>query len=125
MANNRLYLVDTSSGEYLMIAKHSGGIWSTGNIELYQKFLRTRFSDHEDNTNLIIGTENDEDFYNKWIIRGDNFNERGLWGQEDNFHSELRKSYITKKDVLELKELFLRLSMYEFAMLCREREKEL
>lgn len=40
-------------------------------------------------------------------------------------YSELRKSYITKEDVIELKELFLKLRMYEFASVCRKREKEL
>ena len=79
MANNRLYLVDTSTGEYLMIAKHSGGTWDAGNIDLYQDFLRTRFSDHEDKTNLIIGTENDDDFHDKWIVYGDNYNEEKKW----------------------------------------------
>lgn len=79
MANNRLYLVDTSTKEYLCIAKGWGCAWNTGNIDLYQKFLSERFNDFDDKTNLIIGTENDKDFYNKWIESGENFNTENKW----------------------------------------------
>ncbi len=79
MANNRLYLVDTSTKEYLCLAKGWGCAWNTGNIDLYKKFLSERFNDFDDKTNLIIGTENDKDFYNKWIESGDSFNTENKW----------------------------------------------
>ena len=79
MANNRLYLVDTKEKEYLCIAKGHGCAWSTGNIELYKEFLNTRFSDGDGKTNLIIGTENDIEFCNKWIENGENFNTTNKW----------------------------------------------
>ena len=79
MANNRLYLVDTSTNEYLCIAKGWGCVWETGNIDLYQQFLSDRFNDCSLKTNLIIGTENDNDFYKKWIVKGININVENKW----------------------------------------------
>ena len=43
MANNRLYLVDTSTKEYLCLAKGWGCAWDTGNLDLYQEFMNERF----------------------------------------------------------------------------------
>ena len=65
MANNRLYIVDTSTNEYLCIAKGNGSSWNVGNIDLYAEFMRNGYSDDE--TMFIIGTENDTEFFNKWI----------------------------------------------------------
>ena len=79
MANNRLYLVDTSTREYLCLAKSWGCAWNTGNIDLYQEFMSDRFNDCDEKTNLIIGTENDDDFYNKWIVNGENYNAKNKW----------------------------------------------
>lgn len=79
MANNRLYLVDTITKEYLCLAKGWGCAWSTGNIDLYQKFMNERFNDGDDKTNLIIGTENDNDFYDRWIVNGKNYNTKNKW----------------------------------------------
>lgn len=79
MANNRLYLVDTSTGEYLCLAKGRGCAWNTGNIDLYQEFLSKRFNDCNKETNLIIGAENDDDFYDKWIRNGQNYNQKNKW----------------------------------------------
>ena len=45
MANNRLYLVDTSTGEYLCLAKGHGYAWDAGNIDLYVDFLHDRSND--------------------------------------------------------------------------------
>lgn len=79
MANNRLYLVDTSTNEHLCLAKGHGCAWDVGNIDLYIKFMSERFNDGDEKTNLIIGTENDSDFYNKWIKNGDNYNTENKW----------------------------------------------
>ena len=73
MANNRLYLVDTSDGEFVCIAKGWGCAWSFGNDDLLDKFLKTRFDDGDGKTNLIIGTEGDDEFYEKWIIMDNAF----------------------------------------------------
>ena len=80
MANNRLYIVDTLEKEYLCIAKHNGTSWIYGNIDLYKDFLQTRFSDSGNKTDLILGTENDNDFYNKWLNdECFNFNTTNKW----------------------------------------------
>ena len=76
MANNRLYLVDTESGEFICLAKSSDLGWSAGNIDIYKEFLSTRFSEGIfDHTNLVIGTENDPEFYRKWIKGKDHLNQ--------------------------------------------------
>ena len=76
MANNRLYLVDTFDNTYLCIAKGWGCGWNAINIRLYQKFLEMIYGDGDiHGTNLIIGTENDPEFYEKWIKNGNNFYE--------------------------------------------------
>jgi len=41
--------------------------------------MNERFNDGDDKTNLIIGTENDDDFYNKWIVDGENYNTENKW----------------------------------------------
>lgn len=79
MANNRIYLVDTETKEYLCLAKGHGSGWSVGNIDLYVEFMKTRYSDCDDGTILIIGTENDPEFYEKWLKDGINFNETNKW----------------------------------------------
>ena len=79
MANNRLYLVDTSTNEYLCIAKGHGCAWSVGNIDLYTEFMNDRCNDGDGKTNLIIGTENDDKFYDKWIRNGENYNTENKW----------------------------------------------
>ena len=79
MANNRLYLVDTSTKEYLCLAKCNGCACDTGNIDLYRDFMIDRVNDGDGKTNLIIGTENDDDFHNKWIVGGQNYNVKNKW----------------------------------------------
>lgn len=78
MANNRLYVVDTSTNEYLCIAKGWGCGWNVGNIDLYTEFMFFRTND-ADETNLIVGTEADDEFYEKWIVNGQNFNSKNKW----------------------------------------------
>ena len=79
MANNRLYLVDTSTGEYLCLAKSWGCAWSVGNLDLYQEFMSNRFDEIGDKTNLILGAENDEEFYDRWILPSVNYNKENKW----------------------------------------------
>jgi hypothetical protein len=79
MANNRLYLVDTSSGEYLCLAKSWKLAWVVGNIDLYQEFMSDRLSETVGKTNLIIGTEDDDEFYDRWILPSKNYNKENKW----------------------------------------------
>ncbi len=79
MADNRLYIVDTSTGEYLMIAKLRATEWIVGNIELYSQFLTSRLNENFVNSNLVMGHENDSVFYEKWLHNGDNYNKHNLW----------------------------------------------
>jgi hypothetical protein len=79
MANNRLYIVDKSTKEFLCIAKGDGCGWAVGNYDLYSRFMNERFNDGNEGTNLLIGTENDDKFFDKWIVKGKNYNTKGGW----------------------------------------------
>lgn len=76
MANNKLYLVDKETKEYVILCKGFGFAWCGGllNDEEYREsivsFLESRFDDDDYNTNLIIGHENDTVFMHKYIIDG-------------------------------------------------------
>jgi len=69
---DRLYIVDTETNEYLCFAKGLLNGWILGNIDLYKDFIKYR-------NNFIIGTEEDEKFFNKWILNGVNFNVDNKW----------------------------------------------
>lgn len=75
MANNRLYIVDKVTKEYVMIAKGWGVAWSLWKHNELEDFLSTRTSDNDEVTNLLIGHENDEEFYNEFIVNGENYNQ--------------------------------------------------
>ena len=79
MANNRLYLVDTSTNEYLCLAKCHGVGWCSGNRELYDEFLLSRYNDHMYESHLIVVSESDDDLYDKWIANGKNYNTENIW----------------------------------------------
>ena len=79
MANNRLYLVDTDSGEYLCLAKSNGYNWLAGNEKLYRSFLAWSCDGMNTKTTLILGSETDNDFYSKWIQNGVNYNSENIW----------------------------------------------
>lgn len=72
MANNRLYIVNTETKEYACIAKCADGYsWYYGNIDIYQQFINEIAGE---NPKIIIGLENDDDFYNAHIKDGINLN---------------------------------------------------
>lgn len=75
MANNRLYIVDKVTKEYVMIAKGWGCAWLLWKHNELEDFLYTRTSDNDEVTNLLIGHENDEEFYNEFIVNGENYNQ--------------------------------------------------
>ena len=77
MANNRLYIVDRDTKEYAMIAKNYGGPWELGNKEMLQQIIENSFD--AEGTELILGTENDNEFYDKYILNGININSTGKW----------------------------------------------
>ena len=80
MANNRLYLVDTKTKEYICLAKKWGEpSWHARNLELYKLFLFERTKETDNKSSLIIGIENDDEFYNDWIKHGTNYNTKGTW----------------------------------------------
>jgi len=81
MSNNKLYIVDTETMEYLCIAKAFGIEWSSGNIDLYQDFISSRFISEHGPLNLIIGHECDDKFYEKWISNPamTNYNKENKW----------------------------------------------
>lgn len=79
MANNRLYIVDKSTKEYLCIAKGYGIAWEAGNAFLYNEFLKSRTNDNDNESHLIIGHENDPEFYKQWIENGSSFNKENKW----------------------------------------------
>jgi hypothetical protein len=70
MANNRLYLVDTETGEYMCLAKKYGHpSWDVRDtsMSLFKIFMSNLVTATDDKTTLLLGTENDKVFYNKWI----------------------------------------------------------
>ena len=76
MANDRLYIVNTSTKEYLCIAKDFAMGWSCGNLDLYKEFLLIAVPGAD---TLILGTENNNDFWYDWIRNGVNYNSTGKW----------------------------------------------
>jgi hypothetical protein len=76
MATNRLYLVNTETKEYCCIAKCLTYEWGLGNVDVLNRFLAD-IGGISDKTPIIIGTENDSDFYEKWIKDGVNVNKEG------------------------------------------------
>jgi hypothetical protein len=78
MATNRLYIVNTDTKEYCCIAKSSDYVWNFGNAKILDKLL-SETCGISYKTTLIIGTENDDVFYNKWIKDGININKNNEW----------------------------------------------
>lgn len=78
MATNRLYIVNTETGEYCCVAKCFHYTWGLGNVDLLEKLLG-KTGGIEDKTPLIIGTENDDEFFEKHIRNGTNINKEGSW----------------------------------------------
>ena len=80
MANNRLYMVDTETGEYICLAKKYGHpSWDAANLDLYKSFLSQLLTATDEGTTLLLGTENDNEFYDKWISNGVNYNSQNKW----------------------------------------------
>lgn len=80
MANNRLYMVDTETGKYVCLAKKYGHpSWDARNTDLYKSFLAQILTATDDGTTLILGTENDNEFFEKWIRNGENYNTTNKW----------------------------------------------
>ena len=78
MATNRLYIVDTKTKEYCCIAKCTDYGWNFGNAKIMDKFLSS-ICGLEDKTTIITGTENDDEFYEKWIKNGISANINNEW----------------------------------------------
>ena len=71
---DRLYIVDTETNEYLCFAKGLLNGWFPGNIDLLEDFINPRSGN-----SFIIGTEEDDSFFNTWILNGVNFNVDNEW----------------------------------------------
>ena len=69
MANNRLYIVDTDQEEYICLATGHGCGWRLSDVEILQKFLDDRTGDGDDKSHLILGHENDDEFWDKYITK--------------------------------------------------------
>jgi hypothetical protein len=77
MANNRLYIVNKNTKQFVCIAKSFGNGWRLGNVNALKDFL-LEADDFLDKSELIIITENDTD-YRKYLDPEDNFNKKGGW----------------------------------------------
>lgn len=86
MALNRLYVVNTETKEYCVIAKCFGSNWNIGNVDIFDLLLKNTNA-LNDETNLIIGSESDNDFFDKWIKDGININAENKW----NYYKENSK----------------------------------
>jgi hypothetical protein len=75
MATNRLYIVDTQTNKYCCIAKGFDS-WQLGNVSVLDRFL-DEVTCYDDKTSLLIGTENDPEFYSKYIESGINVSDGG------------------------------------------------
>jgi len=75
MATNRLYLVNTKTNEHVCIAKGDYCEWHLGNLDILRRFL----NEVEWDSNVILGTENDNDFWEKYLINGKNVNKEHKW----------------------------------------------
>lgn len=74
MANNRLFIANLENQTHCCIAKSMGANWNLGNIDL----LKTLLDNSSEYDELIIGTEDDDDFRRK--IRGSkNINKGNGW----------------------------------------------
>lgn len=68
-------MVDTETGEYICLAKKYGDpSWNVTYLDLYESFLSQLLTATDEGTTLILGTENDDEFYDKWIKNGVNYN---------------------------------------------------
>jgi hypothetical protein len=76
MANNRLYIVNKETGDYLCIAKAFSFGWGLGNVDLLDKFLSDVVE--LDKTDLFLITENDPGFEDA-IKNGENLNNNNGW----------------------------------------------
>jgi len=65
MANNRLYLVNKKTKESFVLAEDYGNGWIEKCDDL-EEFLSNDRA-YNDSTDIIIGTENDDQFFETWI----------------------------------------------------------
>ena len=80
MANNRLYICNKSTGEYACIAKNYGGLWELGNKDLFIKIIESAEAESGEETDLILGVENDSEFDKKYLSKIKNdINDNGRW----------------------------------------------
>jgi hypothetical protein len=76
MANNRLFIVNQNTNEYVCIAK-ADETWHLGNVDILKNFLEN--INGLVNPNLVIGSENDAEFYDKYLKNGTNINDANKW----------------------------------------------
>lgn len=77
MATDRLYIVNTETKEYCCVAKSFDGGWNFGNAHILDALLINTIPNQT--KNIIIGSENDNEFYEKWIKPGINMNTTNEW----------------------------------------------
>jgi hypothetical protein len=68
VANNRLYLVNKETRESFELAKDYGNGWigEIGEFDDLEEFL-SKDRAYNDSTDIIIGIENDDQFFETWI----------------------------------------------------------
>jgi hypothetical protein len=115
MAQDRLYLVNKDTKEYVMIAKTFGEGWALGNVHALFVFLSMVNIWTE---KLIIGSEEDNDFYNEHIRHGKNLNKNGHWHYWDehfkHFIMYVHGTEPNQKNISNKWEEFLNLGAYGF-----------
>lgn len=78
MANDRLYIVNKETRQYVCVAKSFGDGWRLGNVEVLKKLLEET-SDLSNKDEIVIGRESDDKFYEEHIANSDNLNKEGSW----------------------------------------------
>lgn len=92
MAINRLYIVNKKTLEYVCIAKCNDYNWDFGNESLLNKLLLNTEGINNDD-NLLIGSELDEGFYEKYLKNGVNINHENTWNYfNENIDNETAKN---------------------------------
>ncbi len=73
MANDRLYIYNQQTDEYVCIARHNGEEWKLGNVEILNQFLK----EASGSATFSIGRESECSFKDK--LHGKNFNLPNTW----------------------------------------------
>ena len=74
--SDRLYIVNTDTKEYCIIAKDFGDGYGLGNVDILKEFLSDNYAFSK---NLILVSECQDELWNEYIKDGYNLNTENKW----------------------------------------------